>query len=327
MFFGRAFNYFVYVSMQKYYYQLIIDQSLYSKLVEELDLQKSFRVLGVEEFAMEESEVDSLLGERSYSGGDLPNSVLDEVNDFQLNNKQNLIKIYFEEESEALRLCEKVETFFKQVIKVEKFESIDWNEEWKKSYAPIEISKQSILIPSWFETSDYKEFNNIIKIYPGMGFGTGSHETTYLCLKLFENNINLEQISTCMDYGCGSGILAIFVNILKNLDETHYYDIDPLALENTDENIKINQLTHTHKKLLPRDVEKFLDGYDLVFANILQNVLLAESDRIQKITKKYLVISGLLNGQEKEVIEKYHDFNLVRLERKNDWCALLMERK
>ena len=86
-------------------------------------------------------------------------------------------------------------------------------------------------------------------------------------------------------------------------------------------------MTHTHKKLLPRDVEKFLDGYDLVFANILQNVLLAESDRIQKITKKYLVISGLLNGQEKEVIEKYHDFNLVRLERKNDWCALLMERK
>lgn len=313
--------------MQKYYYQLILDQSLYSNVVKKLDLKSSFETLGVEEFAMEEVEVDELLGERSYSGGDLPESVLNEVDMFQNNNVQNKVKIYFETEAMANNLKDEIKKQFNEDVKVERFESLDWNEEWKKSYSPIEISKSSILIPSWYEDKEFESFKNIVKIYPGMGFGTGSHETTFLCLKLYEKFVPSSDISTCMDYGCGSGILAIFVNMLKKQDETHYYDIDPLALENTEENIKINMLSHTYKCLLPKDKNLFLNKYDLVFANILQNVLLAEAQEIQEISNKYLIISGLLNGQEEEVINKYSHFNLEEIVRKNDWCALLMVRK
>tara|TARA_B100001971_G_scaffold213155_1_gene245541 strand:- start:128961 stop:129902 length:942 start_codon:yes stop_codon:yes gene_type:complete len=313
--------------MQKHYYQAIIPRDLYNELKSQFDLQKQFNIAGIEEFSMEESEVDSLLGERSYSGGDVPSSVIDEVDYFQELTEKSDVKFYFNEAEDCQKFIGFIASNNGTKLTYEKIEMADWNEEWKKSYAPIEINSDSILIPSWYEESDYAQYKNCVKIYPGMGFGTGSHETTYLCLKFLVNQVNLDEVNTCMDFGCGSGILAIYLNALKKQNRTDYYDIDPLALDNTKVNIEINNLEHEHNLLLTADREDFLKEYDLVFANILLNVLIAEANDIQRISKKYLIISGLLNGQETEIIKEYTDFECKDILRKNDWCALLMVRK
>lgn len=275
---------------------------------------------------MIEKEVDDLLGERSYSGGDLPESVIDEVVSFQDNTLDGHVKIYFDEEDNVKKYISLIKLKYGKDLEYSQKEYEDWNESWKESYQPIEIDKENILIPSWSDEADF-DFKTIVKIYPGMGFGTGSHETTYLCLKLLVDNIQIANVNSCMDYGCGSGILAIFANKIKTLKNTDYYDIDKEALDNTQVNIDLNGLEHNYQLLLPKDQIKFSAGYDLVFANILQNVLLSESDQISRISNKYLIISGLLNGQEDEVVSKYNDFTMTKILRKNDWCALLMERK
>lgn len=311
--------------MQKYYYKILLEQSLYQKLISSMDLNKIFKIMGVEEFSMEEIEVDELLGERSYSGGDLPESILDEVVSYQDSQLNEMIKIYFELEDQANEFILKINEKFNLDIRYIKEEYQDWNESWKNNFQPIEINSQNILIPSWYSEVNF-EHKNIVKIYPGMGFGTGSHETTFLCLKILVEELNLSNIQTCMDYGCGSGILAIFLNSVKTQKRTDYYDIDIDALENCKINLELNNLKDSYNLFLPKDQSDFLESYDLVFANILQNVLLSEKDRIEKISSKYLIISGLLNGQEEDVINSYKEMKLVKVLRKNDWCALLLER-
>lgn len=313
--------------MQKHYYQALLTRDLYDALKDQLDLRKKFNLAGIEEFSMEESQVDSLLGERSYSGGDVPGSVIDEVDAFQAFTEKSDVKFYFNDYADCKSFVDYVLGDLGVKVEYEKIEMADWNEEWKKSYSPIEINQNSILIPSWYDEKEYSNFKNCVKIYPGMGFGTGSHETTYLCLKFLVNDIDLKEVNTCMDYGCGSGILAIYLNALKVQKRTDYFDIDPLALDNTKENIEINKIMHDYNLFLVEDKDNFLDGYDLVFANILLNILIANAEHIQNISKKYLIISGLLNGQEDEIIKEYKDFNCREILRKNDWCALLMVRK
>lgn len=311
--------------MQKYYYELVLSRLIYQKLSDD-DEFKEVSTLGVEEFSMIEKEVDDLLGERSYSGGDLPESVIDEVVSFQDNTLDGHVKIYFDEEDKIKKYISLIKFKYGKDLEYTKKEYEDWNELWKESYQPIEIDNENILIPSWSDEENFN-FKTIVKIYPGMGFGTGSHETTYLCLKLLVDNIPMTNVNSCMDYGCGSGILAIFANKIKTLKNTDYYDIDKEALDNTQVNIDLNGLKHNYQLLLPKDQIKFSEGYDLVFANILQNVLLSESKQIAKISNKYLIISGLLNGQEDEIVNRYNDFIMTKILRKNDWCALLMERK
>jgi ribosomal protein L11 methyltransferase len=311
--------------MQKYYYELVLPRLIYQQLNDD-DEFKNISTLGIEEFSMVEKEVDDLLGERSYSGGDLPESVIDEVVNFQDNTLDGHVKIYFDEEEDIKSYISLIKLKYNKDLKYTKKEYEDWNESWKESYKPIEIDSENILIPSWSDEADFN-FKTIVKIYPGMGFGTGSHETTYLCLKLLVDNISMKSVNSCMDYGCGSGILAIFANKIKTLKTTDYYDIDKEALDNTQVNLDLNGLKHNYQLLLPNDKSKFSGGYDLVFANILQNVLLSESEQISKISNKYLIISGLLNGQEDEVLRKYDAFTMTNILRKNDWCALLLERK
>jgi len=311
--------------MQKHYYEIIINQSVYQELISKMDLSKSFNLMGIEEFSMEENEVDDLLGERSYSGGDLPESVLDEVVSFQDSQAKDVVKIYIESEEETKSFCEEIKRLINIELNYTKKEIQDWNESWKKDFQPIEINSKNVLIPSWYDSANFSHENKV-KIYPGMGFGTGSHETTFLCLKLLVEELDVQSFETCMDYGCGSGILAIYLNCLKEQKTTDYYDIDQDALDNCKVNLDLNKIKSQSNLYLPKDQNKFLESYDLVFANILQNVLLSEKDRIQGISSRYLIISGLLNDQEGEVINSYSEMKLLKVLRKNDWCALLMER-
>lgn len=289
----------------------------------------NFEAMGIEEFALNEGEVDEILGQRSYSGGDLPIEVLNEVEDRVLNNPINY-RFFFSSELNAQHFQQFLQSQFLCETQIEKKETEDWNAEWKKHFAPILINESLEILPSWTNNHSSPAKKQLY-IYPGMGFGTGSHETTFLCLKLFTENLLHKNISSVLDFGSGSGILGLSVFNFFPSAEIDFYDIDPEANKNCYHNAEINHLENKSFRLLLPEVRNHLkEKYDLVFANILENILFFEKESLVNYLRPggSLILSGLLRHQAPGIIQAYQDKGLVlklKLE-KGDWVALLFEK-
>lgn len=286
-----------------------------------------FETIGIEEFSLNEPEVDELLGERSYSGGDLPQEVLDEVEDRVLKGPVNY-RFFFQEKEKASEFLKFVKTECLCESQLEEKKSEDWNAEWKKHYSPIRVNDSLEIVPSWV-TGHQSASKEQILIYPGMGFGTGSHETTFLCLKLFTEHVLKNKVETALDFGSGSGILGLSVFKFFPEVKVDFYDIDPEANKNCYQNAEINQLQDkAFRLLLPEVRERLLPQYDVVFANILESILLLERDALIAHTKGYLILSGLLRHQAKGVIDSYTSkgMKLIEHAEKGDWAALIFSK-
>lgn len=292
---------------------------------------QKFSSTGIEEFSIEEAKVDEILGDRSYSGGDVPEGVINEVEQ-TLKEEGIDKKIYFSTSAETQKFKAYLQENYDLQSKIYEFETKDWNAEWKKSYSPIVVNEDLEIIPEW-EKENYKSnTKNQIYIYPGMGFGTGSHETTFLCLKLFMEKFSASKaLDSCLDFGCGSGILGIAYKLIDPKGLVDLYDIDAEALKNSEQNIVLNDMKiKNFNLLLPIDRQSIERKYSVVFANILQNVLLLESKYLANSIKANgcLILSGLLIGQESEVIKSMIEKNprIYHLETitKGDWVAVLM---
>lgn len=289
---------------------------------------EQFHALGIEEFSLTEAEVDEILGERAYSGGDIPETVLDEVEQTVLNRPANY-RFFFGTEKEAADF--KAQTLGQVLAEVQMEEHLsqDWNAEWKKHYSPILVNEKFEIIPSWM--LDYKtKASNSLYIYPGMGFGTGSHETTYLCLKLLTEEVHLP-LKSVLDFGSGSGILGLAALKLSADAQVDFYDIDFEANKNCYQNAELNKLEdHAFRLLLPEVREKLKPKYDLVFANILESILMLEKDYLVDVTSAEggLILSGLLKPQVEGIIKAYCEKGMIlkRKLEKGDWAALYFEK-
>ncbi|MCM2349618.1 MAG: 50S ribosomal protein L11 methyltransferase [Bacteriovoracaceae bacterium] len=288
-----------------------------------------FEAMGIEEFSLNEAEVDALLGERSYSGGDLPQEVIDEVESRVLGTPINY-RFFFADPEQAESFYNRVRTEFLCESQLEEQPVQDWNAEWKKHYSPIRVNEQLEIIPSWKQ--DFKsESKEQIYIYPGMGFGTGSHETTFLCLKLFTEFLLNQKIEKVLDFGSGSGILGLSVFKFFPDAKVDFYDIDPEANKNCYQNAETNHLeNHSFRLLLPEVREKLLQEYDLVFANILESILIQEQEALIGHTKNggALILSGLLKHQAPGIIESYSKAGMQMISHleKGDWAAVLFKK-
>ena len=291
-----------------------------------------FGCQGIEEYALSEPEVDALLGERSYSGGDLPLDVLEEVDQAMLAKDVHL-KFFFSDEelAQANEFCEWVKGAFLCEVQVETFADQDWNAEWKKHYSPILIGESMVVLPEWISPAAHPE-QLVVRIHPGMGFGTGSHETTYLCLKNFMSTELTSTAQKVLDYGSGSGILGIAALLRNPLWLGDFVDIDPEAHRNCRQNLVLHSIDEKRTKmLLVEERDELEANYPVVFANILQNILHQECDYLIGKTAPggYLILSGLLKGQVEETKNLYLRTGLVSLgneEIKNDWGCLLMRK-
>lgn len=296
-------------------------------LLEEAALQQ-FDGLGIEEYSLSEPEVDALLGERSYSGGDLPQEVLDEV-DAHVGQIPNNYRFFFDDGEKA----ESFQDFAKKSVlcesQLEMLHHEDWNAEWKKHYSPIKVNDLLEVVPSWqldYQSQSAKK----IYIHPGMGFGTGSHETTFLCLSLFTKLLN-EKVSLVLDFGSGSGILGLASLLFYPEARVDFYDIDPEANKNCYHNAEINQLADKSFRLLLPDVrDKLQAQYEIVFANILESILLEEKESLISHTASsgHLILSGLLRHQVPNIIKAYSSEKLKLMEQveKGDWAALMFKK-
>ncbi len=310
--------------------------------ISEVALQ-DFQASGVEEFSLEEETVDQFLGDRAYSGGDVTIDLIEEIEMKSREHQFSVFKFYFSHEgyeAHSENFYEWLKLNFPNLsVKREILKSEDWNQEWKKYYMPITISDQLMVVPEWLE-SEVQFSGKKLMIYPGMGFGTGTHETTFLCLKLFEKYIatadraqNNTGNSKVLDFGSGSGILGIGA-IHRINAEVDFVDIDPKALDNSLKNLKINFDLNSlsGSSLILRERFQFHKTYDLVFANILENVLLLEANHLTSAVSEggHLIVSGLLNHQVDTVVNSYRKvteqkFTAVEILSKGDWSAIIFQ--
>ena len=191
----------------------------------------------------------------------------------------------------------------------------DWVTFTQSQFKEILISKSLRVLPPWVKKTDFK--GKTIYIEPGSGFGTGTHPTTKLCLRWIEQNLKKNQ--TVLDFGSGSGILSIAVSKITR-NKISGVEIDQLAIDNANYNNKINDLKIEYVLLKDFSQNK---KYDTVISNILASVLITLSDDFRLITKKELVLSGILISQKEIVIAKYKDWIDLNLVSENDdWCLL-----
>ncbi len=200
----------------------------------------------------------------------------------------------------------------------------DWANSWKQYYKPIKIGERLVIVPMW-EKYDAAENEIIVKMDPGMAFGTGTHETTRLCAALLEKYVNSS--TKMLDVGCGSGILAICASKL-GADKCFAYDIDPVAVRVARENVKDNDISNVTCEVsdLLADVPVIDGGYDVITANIVADIIIRMTPNISKFMNKNtkLIVSGIIDQRADEVKNVLEQYNLKKADEihENGWCAL-----
>jgi ribosomal protein L11 methyltransferase len=246
-------------------------------------------------------------------------------------------ELYFADEESAESASEILETIHGvQVLGIRKQDPQDWDAEWKKNFKGIEIPSFGMILPPWEAARAVEQGAKLI-LNPGAGFGTGTHETTQLCLQaMSEWRAEGGSLSRVLDFGSGSGILAIGA-ALKGAGQVHAVEIDPLAVENARENARLNSVTD--RVIYSLDFEGLAEAgatapdqpYDLVFANILRPVLIQFSQELCSRLRRpsasgagCLVLSGLVQDDLPEVIARYSSLlgaQPIQMA-KNEWRAL-----
>lgn len=188
-------------------------------------------------------------------------------------------------------------------FKVEQLEDKDWIRAWMEQFKPMQFGQRLWIVPTWCEAPEPNAVN--LMLDPGLAFGTGTHPTTSLCLSWLDKQ-NLEN-KNVIDYGCGSGILALAAKKLgaKSVCGT---DIDPQAIEASLQNAKRNNEVIAFD--LVKDFES--EPVELLIANILAGPLKELAPEFDRLLQPggTLVLSGLLSNQAAGLIEHYRTFGI-----------------
>lgn len=230
------------------------------------------------------------------------NIISDKLKEFSLDDEEFMYEIYTSECSDD-----------------------DWKDEWKKYFHTVNITDNIIIKPSW---DDYEasEGETVIEIDPGMAFGTGTHETTALCVEFLEKYV--PEKKKLLDIGCGSGILMLIGKIL-GVEKVVGIDIDSNVKDVVIENFEKNNIKDNYEIIIGDLVEDINEKYDLVVSNILVDVLTELLENIEKTLEKgaTIIFSGIIKDKEEEFLRKTKEHNLVEIDRneKNNWVSLVFK--
>ena len=202
----------------------------------------------------------------------------------------------------------------------------DWSEVWKKFYKPFRAGHHLVVKPTW-ELYDAQPGDKVIEIDPGMAFGSGTHETTGMCMELLEDALHGGE--RVIDVGTGSGILAIGAALL-GAKEVTAIDIDPMAVKVARENIEHNGLQDRVTALEGNLLDHLDVMCELCVANIIADVICMFAAPLNDhiVPGGLFICSGIIKEREQDVVDALTaaDYTILDIRRKGEWVAMLSRR-
>lgn len=241
---------------------------------------------------------------------------------------------YFDQHADPQALVRTLEARFEQAevgsrllaVSIELVPDQDWMQKWREGLEPIEVSGRLIVAPSWNPPTDVGD-RVVIEIDPGQAFGTGSHETTRLCLEAIERHW---RGGSLLDVGTGTGILAIAAALLSPGSTIVAVDVDPVAVSVARENVEKNRVPGSIKVLEGSASDFTGKKFDLVVANLTADVIVNMAmDLVACVSDAgVLVLSGILDGSTDEVRRALDAVGASVLETsgRGEWVALIATR-
>lgn len=249
-----------------------------------------------------------------------------------------LIKTYIPEERNVLELVETIKAKISLLpsfgldigegtVSLSNVNESDWANEWKKYYKPTKIGQQIVVKPTW---EDYKEQEGdlIIELDPGMAFGTGTHETTTMCIRELEKYV--DSTKRVFDIGCGSGILAITAAKL-GAKEVVAGDLDEVAVRVSKENCQLNNVL---EKVIVKYGSLFevVEGKaDVIVANIIADIIKMLANDVSEFLNEdgIFISSGIIHAKTDEVVESLekNGFVIVDIVKLGEWSAIVSKLK
>ena len=208
-------------------------------------------------------------------------------------------------------------------IQIDEKENQDWSKKWKEKWGVTHVSERIAVVPSWIEYPP-KDNEITITLDPGCAFGTGTHQTTQLCMKAIEKY--MAPNSKVADIGTGSGILAICAMKL-GAQAAYGCDNDETVIDVCKDNAKINKVECTFEL---NTADKLNEKYDFICANILHNILAQIMGDLKNIMKDgaKMVLSGILNEKQQIVLDAVaeHNLKVIEIMTQDQWVAIIVEK-
>lgn len=257
-------------------------------------------------------------------------------------NKRNsdgvLIKTYISEERNVMELVETIKQKVSALtgfgidigegsVSLGQVNEEDWANEWKKYYKPTKIGEKLVVKPTW-EDYEVQDGDLVIELDPGMAFGTGTHETTTMCMRELEKYVTED--SKVFDIGCGSGILAIAAAKLGAKDVIAV-DLDEVAVKVAAENVAHNHVQDSVQVLHGNLIDVVSDKADIVVANIIADIIKILARDVHSCMKEDAVFisSGIIHAKVDEVKESLieNGFEIIEVKTLGEWNAIVAKLK
>jgi ribosomal protein L11 methyltransferase len=260
-----------------------------------------------------------------------------DLNILEYGGKAAVVKGYFDKES----LKDDIDQYIKNKLNeikemgidigegkviIDSVNEEDWANNWKKYYKPTRIGKRIVVKPIWEE---YKKEGNdiVIELDPGMAFGTGTHETTRMCVQALEKYIKHQDM--IFDVGTGSGILAIAAAKLGS-KEVMAVDLDPVAVDSAMQNISFNDISNI--KVMQGNLLDVVNGKaDIVVANIIAEIIILLTDDVKKSLNQggLFISSGIIRERQEAVMQKLiqSGFEIMEINTDGEWVCIVSKLK
>ncbi len=258
---------------------------------------------------------------------------------FKKNEEEDvLIKTYVSEEKNVMEFVEIIKQkvlglkdfgidIGEGSVSLDQVNEADWANAWKAYYKPTKVGQRVVVKPTW-EDYTVQEGDLIIELDPGMAFGTGTHETTSMCIRELEKYVNKD--SKVFDIGCGSGILAIAAAKL-GAKEVIAVDLDEVAVKVAKENVIENKVEENVSVMHGNLTDVIKDKADVIVANIIADIIKILAKDVQNFMKEdaIFISSGIILDKVEEVKESLieNGFEIVEVQKLGEWSAIVSKLK
>lgn len=260
-----------------------------------------------------------------------------DINILEHKGKAAMVKAYFSLEDNIEEIIAYIKEKLEEIksmgvdigegtLEYQKVNEEDWANNWKKYYKPTKVGNNIVIKPIW-EEYEGKQDEMVIELDPGMAFGTGTHETTRMCIEAIEKYTKEDTV--VFDIGTGSGILAIAAAKIGAKNALGV-DLDPVAVESAKENVEFNKLNNI--EILEGNLLDVVEGKaDLVVANIIAEVICILVDDVKKVLNNegLFITSGIIHERCDMVVNKLEEsgFQVVEVNKDGEWNCIIAKIK